>query len=291
MKKTSKLSMFTLIAVLILFLFMGAGILKAWKTSTVYLYPACPQAAAYTGYEPPLQSIIHTADGLELQTWFYPSKNGATIIALTGLGGSLTQTLPDLEFLLDEGYGLVFVESRACAKEGAKVSLGYREGEDVGKILDNPLLAGQQIGIYGFSIGAVASIRAGVLYPQIQAIIAEGNYANLGDNLAGPQKDWWKHPYKYAIAGAFWLRSGINPWQVSPKDEISALSPRPIFLIYGENETESGNSELVYEAALQPKELWIVPGGSHGTNHEVAPEDYQQRVLGFFNQYLLAPLK
>jgi fermentation-respiration switch protein FrsA (DUF1100 family) len=55
--------------------------------------------------------------------------------------------------------------------------------------------------------------------------------------------------------------------------------------IYGEAEAESGKAQ--FEVAGDPKELWIVPDGTHGRNHVVAAEDYEQRLLDFFNQSLL----
>ena len=37
-----------------------------------------------------------------------------------------------------------------------------------------------------------------------------------------------------------------------------------------------------YEAAVEPKELWTVPYGSHGRNYIVDPGKYEKNILAFF---------
>ena len=91
---------------------------------------------------------------------------------------------------------------------------------------------------------------------------------------------------RYSIAAAYWLQVGENPWRVSPIDDLPAISPRPVLLIYGEGEL-LGGGDLQFSAAREPKELWVVPGGSHGRNYLVAKEAYEARVLDFFNRNLL----
>jgi fermentation-respiration switch protein FrsA (DUF1100 family) len=100
-------------------------------------------------------------------------------------------------------------------------------------------------------MGGVTAIRTAARNPEIAAVVAEGGYHNMGDNI------------------------------------IASISPRPVFLIYGEHEAESGHAGAQYSAALSPKDLWLVPGGSHGSNHQIAPMMYELKILDFFNRSLL----
>jgi hypothetical protein len=59
-------------------------------------------------------------------------------------------------------------------------------------------------------------------------------------------------------------RTKVDPKMVNPRQDISLISPRPVFLIYGEAESDYGKNQ--FEAAYNPKDLWIVPAGTHGTN-------------------------
>jgi pimeloyl-ACP methyl ester carboxylesterase len=57
-----------------------------------------------------------------------------------------------------------------------------------------------------------------------------------------------------------------------------------VLLIYGEAEAVSGRAAEQFAAAGEPKQLWLVPGGGHGTNHAAAGEGYEEKVLEFLAQ-------
>jgi fermentation-respiration switch protein FrsA (DUF1100 family) len=40
----------------------------------------------------------------------------------------------------------------------------------------------------------------------------------------------------------------------------------------------------LFDAANEPKELWIVPGANHRMIEEVAAEEYQRRLVEFFDR-------
>ncbi|NUM49348.1 MAG: dienelactone hydrolase family protein, partial [Anaerolineales bacterium] len=145
-----------------------------------------------------------------------------------------------------------------------------------------------RVGIFGFSMGGAGAIRTAARYPEISAVLAEGGYFNLGEDFVEPdtEEPLPRKIFLYTIAGVFWLRTGVNPWEVSPVDDIGALSPRPVLLIYGEQEAASGRAQMQLDAAGEPKALWLVPGGDHGQNHRIAPEAYARRVVEFFDSAL-----
>jgi hypothetical protein len=68
--------------------------------------------------------------------------------------------------------------------------------------------------------------------------------------------------------------------------ELSAEISAPALFIHatpgqgGESLTPS-----YYEAAKGPKELWAAPGGHTGAI-DAAPEEYERRVVGFFDRTL-----
>ena len=169
--------------------------------------------------------------------------------------------------------------------------MGMEEFQDIeaGLAYLNTKTDVKRIGIFGFSMGGVTAIRTAARNPEIAAVVAEGGYHNMGDNIIKPDKhkSVFENAFLYTIAGMLWIYSGVNPWQVSPVDDLASISPRPVFLIYGEHEAESGHAQEQYDAALPPKHLWIVPGGSHGSNYGVAPEIYEAKILDFFNRTLL----
>ncbi len=138
-------------------------------------------------------------------------------------------------------------------------------------------------------MGGVGVVRAAARHPGLAAIVAEGAYFNLGDDIVEADRPtgFVQRAFLYTIAGAYWIQTGINPWGSSPIDDLPAISPRPVMLIYGEYEAAAGRAEFQYAATLDPKELWIVPQGGHGSNHLVAPQEYDRRILAFFTRSLL----
>jgi pimeloyl-ACP methyl ester carboxylesterase len=182
------------------------------------------------------------------------------------------------------------VDSRSCALPPTDVTLGGNELYDAEAALkflsavDGAAI--EKIGTMGFSMGGATAIRLAARNPQILAVVRDGGFSDLDLMLAPPdnasiQQKIFQNP----VYWLFSLRTKVDPKMVNPRQDISLISPRPVFLIYGEAESDYGKNQ--FEAAYNPKELWIVPAGTHGTNHVVAPEEYKRRVLDFFDQALL----
>jgi dipeptidyl aminopeptidase/acylaminoacyl peptidase len=284
------LAVFCLLVLVIALVGTNFGI--AWISIYALTHPPCRTPQLIPTYPHPEEHYLSTEDGLLIRAWYYPSRNGAAILALGGPGGSLGTRIPPVELLLDEGYGVLQIDSRACAQPPAPVTLGYYETLDAAAgltfLLSRPEVNPQRIGAYGFSMGGVTTIRATARYPEISAALPEGGYYNLGDHILKTHRT--KPPleklFRYSITLAYCLQTGINPWDSSPIDDIAQISPRPVFLIYGEHEVDNGGGWFQYWAAKEPKTIWIVPGGHHGSNHLVALDEYRHRVLDFFNQAL-----
>ncbi len=265
----------------------------AWIYVGALTRPACgSEPAQLPASLAPERVTLPTLDGHRIEAWYYPSQNGRAVIALGGLGGALGDNLPPVTPLIEAGYGVLQVGTRACADPPAAVTLGYQEGQDVVYALDfllkRPEIVPGKIGAFGFSMGGAAAIRAAARHSEIAAVVAEGGYHNLGEDIveSDNRPPFWSRAFLYTIAGTYWARTGINPWESSPVDDLPLISPRPVLLIYGEHEVLDGRAYTQFEAARDPKELWVVPGGGHGTNHLAAPEAYPARVVSFFNARL-----
>ncbi len=271
------------------FLYLAANVVLAGVYVDRLVHPGCVKPAPLANVRAPEVTILLTKDGVQLEGWYYPPENGAVILALGGLEGALGAAHPPIAFLIENGYGVLQIGSRSCA--GEPVTVGGYEVEDaltgLRVLQDKPDV--QRIGVFGYSMGGVMAIRAAAVEEGFEAVVAEGGYFNLGEDIveAGSRQSPAERVLLYSIAGMFWLRTGVNPWEISPVDVIGRISPRPLFLVYGEREKESGRADLQFGAAGEPKFLWIVPGGDHGSNHRVASAEYEARILKFFDTWLL----
>jgi fermentation-respiration switch protein FrsA (DUF1100 family) len=73
-------------------------------------------------------------------------------------------------------------------------------------------------------------------------------------------------------------------------DRIGRIAPRPVFLIYavpGQG-GEATRQPRYFAAAGEPKQLWRVPGAGHTGGIDAQPEEYERRVVDFFDRALLA---
>ncbi len=274
-----------------LVMYLGISLYAAWAYVYALTHPKCYNPTPPAGGEHPPQVIqLATADGLRVTAWYYPARNGAALLAIDGPGGAL-EGMPPVDFLLDAGYGVVKMGSRACAEPPAPVTIGAKEIMEAQAAVE--FLQSQpevnHIGAFGFSMGGVTVIRTAARQPAIEAVVAEGGYYNMGRDFveADRQVPLAERFFLYTVAGAFWVQHGVNPFEISPVDDIAQISPRPVLLIYGSKELADGRGEAQYAAAREPKTLWIVPGGTHGGNYAIATQEYRQRVKEFFDQNLL----
>ena len=278
-----------LLSLLLFYLVINSGLALIY--AFFLTHPGCYESPEpIPGVNDPEQIWFTTSDGIKIRSWYYRPQNGVVIITFGGQRGALGQNLPPAASLIHAGYGVLQMDSRSCAKPPSVVTLGGDEIHDVNAAV--AYLKSQpevdHIGAFGFSMGAATVIRASAYNAEIEAVVAEGGFYNLGDDIVEPEqkKSLPLKIFLYTLAGSYRLFSGVDPWQVSPIEDLPRLSPRPIFLIYGEHEAASGRAYAQYTSANQPKSIWIVPEGRHGTNHQLAPALYEQKLLQFFYQSL-----
>jgi fermentation-respiration switch protein FrsA (DUF1100 family) len=86
--------------------------------------------------------------------------------------------------------------------------------------------------------------------------------------------------------------NGYHFRDVEPLREIPDLAPRPILLIHGaaDSITDPRDSEALYAAAGEPKELWITPGVEHCGTYFADRATYCERVGAFFRRALESAL-
>ncbi len=260
------------------------------------LYAPCldshPTPADY-GYEWEDITIQARAGG-SFRGYFIPGTNGAAIIIPPTGSSSHNARLPEAVVLLRHGYSVFTFESRLCAKMGS-LSLGYREVDEVADVL-NYLLKRQdvdpeRIGIKGFSTAGATAIMATARLPALRAVVAEGGYGDFAKNALDPGPSSGLTAYFWALYHwstrlIYRLATGLDIDSLSPVSAIGDIAPRPILLIYGSQERSLPAGRQQKVAAGDNAELWIVPGAGHGNYLNVAPEEYEARVVAFFDEAL-----
>jgi fermentation-respiration switch protein FrsA (DUF1100 family) len=236
---------------------------------------------------------FRATDGLTLRGWYLPSQNGAAIIVGHGIGGN--RVLEPAEMLARHGYGVLTFDWRAHGEsDGDLCTFGYHEVRDVAGALawlqEQPGLDPQRIGMLGESMGAVTAIRAMSHLSDLQAVVAQSPYVDLRESARNIWRDSGLPAFPFVplqIALGEW-RTGLDLDDMQPLADIAAISPRPIFILAGGQDPITGPDagQRYYDAAGEPKELWFEPDLGHLAFSQVYPDEYERRVVGFFDAAL-----
>ena len=254
-----------------------------------YIQPPRQHASAQLleNHHIPYEEIqLYTEDGLRLHAWYTPPQNGILILLAHGHGGAI----PVDYYLVfaERGYGVLAWDFRAHGQSQGKFStLGLMEAWDVKAALD---FAEEQpgvrhVGAWGGSMGAAALIRAAAQYPQIEALVSDSGYTTLKE-VADLRTGFPGIEPFVRLFG--WLETGADLNQMKPVQDIAHISPRAIFLIQGMSDTAipAHSAERLYEAAGEPKQIWLEPNVGHLGMYSQKRDQYIERVIEFFEKYL-----
>jgi len=266
--------------------------LLGFATTCLLLYAPCGEDGRTPGdYSHPWEDVTIAGREGRFRAYFIPGTNGAAVILPPAAASGRGNRLHEADVLARHGYAVLTFESRRCAGMGP-LSLGYREIAEVGDALAYLEARGdvnpEQIGVLGFSSAGATAVMAAARTPALRAVVAEGGYGDFAEGVlalgtGGPLEVL----YKEAIALSYRLLSGVELAKLSPQSVIGTIAPRPILLIYGSRERSLGGARAQLVAAGPNAALWIVDGAGHGDYLAVAPEEYEARVIAFFDAALL----
>ncbi|HMZ07654.1 MAG TPA: alpha/beta hydrolase [Anaerolineales bacterium] len=236
----------------------------------------------------PFQRItLVTEDGIELVAWYTPPRRGTVILLAHGYGHNRPEWVYAL--LAKKGYGVLAWDARAHGESGGTIStLGYREVMDVKAALNYALSQPEvyHVGGWGGSMGGATMIRAAAEYPQIEALVVDSAFSSLEAEV-----DFLSpYPMFNPIAKVFMsLGLGVNLDSVSPAAVIGQISPRPVYIIQGTADKVAApeSAQQLFDAAQEPKSLWLQEDAIHLGIYIQNPGRYQRRVLRFYDDWFL----
>lgn len=217
---------------------------------------------------------LTTRDGVNLSAWYVPAvkEDAPTVVLAHGLLGSKVGMLRFVPWLHDAGYNVMLLDFRGHGESNPRPSsIGPDEVMDIQAVLDWLDLegAGNRVAGLGLSLGASALVNTAVQDERLDALILDSLFADWGET------DFAKG---YRLPPD-WLVPGVP----SPED-LMPLIHVPVFIIHGTADilTHEEHAVRLYEAANEPKEIWINDSG-HAWSAWTYPELYQQKVLDFLD--------
>ena len=235
---------------------------------------------------------FRTSDGLELQGWYVPSKNGAAVIAFPGRSGPQAHT----RMLVRHGYGVLLFDRRGEGKsEGDSNLLGWGGDKDILAAIEflkaRPDVDPGRIGGIGLSVGGELMLETAAETDELAAVVSEG----AGTRQFSEQLEEF-HGLELALSvpGMLFVTAGTAVFSsTAPPPNLTDVAPKikqPLFVIWAPN---GGNIEHMsreyYElASSSSKQIWAMPTAKHVGGIRDQPREYERRVVGFFDEALLA---
>lgn len=242
---------------------------------------------------------VVSSDGIRLEGWELPSRNGATVMLQHGYKVNRSWRILDIaEVLNRHGFGVLLTTVRAHdLSDGAQITFGHEEMKDVQAfydyLLSRPGSGSQPIGAFGNSMGGSLMIQFAAQTPGVRAVVAQSAFSSLLDTVDVSVRSFTGlPPFPFAPMIRFWVERqwGFDAATIDFTRWIHDISPRPVFLMQGgaDEQVSSVSGQRLLDAAGNPKELWFEPKLGHATFNIDRPKEFERRVVAFYERYLLA---
>jgi fermentation-respiration switch protein FrsA (DUF1100 family) len=234
------------------------------------------------------QVTLRTSDDLRLAAWYVPSQNGAAIPSFATRKGKLSHA----RLLARHGYGVLLLDARGYdGSDGDPNLFGWGTTKDIDAAVawlqQRADVQTGRIGGIGFSVGGEVMLEAAASDTALRAVVSEGaGERSIRESLIRGPRGWFALPAAAVQTAAVAVLSGELP-PPSLMDVTPRIAPRPMLLIYAGRGV--GGEELqphYYEVARQPKGMWRIPEAGHTGGLSARPEEYERRVVGFFERTL-----
>ena len=140
-------------------------------------------------------------------------------------------------------------------------------------------------------MGGTVVLLSAAQNPGIKAVVSESAFATLIDAVPSAVAGTGLPPMLFAPLVQWFAEreAGFKAEQVSAVEHIREISPRPVLLMQGGKDVVvmPDGGQRLYDAAGEPRELWFNPDLGHMAFADELPEEYEKRVVAFFDKYLL----
>jgi fermentation-respiration switch protein FrsA (DUF1100 family) len=211
-----------------------------------------------------------TEDSVKLHGWWVPKPGAPVFLWFHGNAGNISYRLENIKLLVEEVGVQVFIfDYREYGQSEGTIN---REGtfKDAAAayryLTETRGVAGTDIILFGRSLGTALATDLALKNPS-RALILESPFTNSQDmaKLYAPFLFDWRPKVPYDNLGRI---GGVKV---------------PVMVIHGAQDEiiPVDMARRVFEAAAEPKELYIIPGSQHNDTYLVAGPEYVERLRNF----------
>lgn len=224
--------------------------------------------------------------------WFARGEGRGAVLLLHGIRADRTQMVDRARFLLAEGYSVLLIDLPSHGESsGKRITFGAHEAAGVSaalRYLANELPE-ERLGVIGVSLGA-ASLVLSRPSPPLNAVVLESMFPSIADAVAN------RLVMRFGPMGSVF--APLLLWQLPLRADVSADDLRPVLAVSSlgapllvasgtkDRHTPWAETERIFAAARQPKELWAVHGAAHVDLYAHDPAAYRARILTFLSRHL-----
>ncbi len=244
-------------------------------------------------------TTLVTGDGVPIDAVHLPGPKDLAVIVAHGF--TLSWQRPRV-WRIASGFnlaaGVITFDFRGHGRSGGLSTLGDLEINDLDVAVAYARELGyQRIATVGFSMGASVVLRHAGLIGGVDAVIS----------ISGPGRWYYRGTERmrrvhFAVEhriGRFvtrhWLNTRINPegWQlipVPPAEATTKIAPVPLLIVHGDQDPyfPPEHGRQLYQAAREPKELWLIPGMGHAES--ACDNDLVDRITRWLTQATRPPV-
>jgi pimeloyl-ACP methyl ester carboxylesterase len=178
----------------------------------------------------------------------------------------------------NQSAGVVTFDTRGHGRSGGLSTLGDKEIDDLDVAVRYARELGyQRVATIGFSMGASVVLRHAALRRGVDAVVS----------VSGPGRWYYRgtvamrrvHLAAERRLGRAFTRRVLNtrvspegwptPDPLPPAAAAALISPTPVLIIHGDKDIyfPPDHGQQLFDAATEPKELWMIPGFGHAERH------------------------
>jgi alpha-beta hydrolase superfamily lysophospholipase len=262
-----------------------------WWAGSQLVQPALHRVALPSDFAARVLTI--PGAGRSIAAWWLDRGEGApAVLLLHSKRADRASMLSRARLLVRHGFSVLLIDLQAHGEtSGSAITLGWRESSDARSALAWLRLqhSSRRVGVIGCSLGG-AAVLLGPQPSGFDAAVFEAVYPRIGRAIENRIR-MRLGPLAPALTPLLLVqlrpRLGISAGDLEPVRNIGRLGS-PVLIVAGSEDrhTTLEESQDLFQAAAQPKELWVVRGARHQDFLSFDPVGYESAVVGFLGRHL-----
>ncbi|PYJ93590.1 MAG: hypothetical protein DME54_09810 [Verrucomicrobia bacterium] len=238
------------------------------------------------------QPLTFASDlGANVHGWWCPIQNRrGAVLLLPGIRANRLSMIDRARFLHRAGYSVLLIDFQATGEtKGDHITFGWKESRDVLAAINfvRHIDPTARVAIIGSSLGGVAALLATPPL-RVDGLVLEEVYPTIEIATRNRMENYLGRVGRIltpVLLNQLQWRLGVSASQLRPVDHIANVEC-PVLIMSGEKDRNSrpSDTQMLFERARSPKQLWFVPNAGHVDLHRAARVDYESRVLAFLEQ-------